>query len=39
MSGLTLGLMSLDLLHLEILQKSGDEITKRYATAIIPLAR
>jgi metal transporter CNNM len=38
-SGLTLGLLSMDLLHLEVLQKGGDEDVKLYASRIIPLAK
>mmetsp|Transcript_38750 Transcript_38750/g.54016 ORF Transcript_38750/g.54016 Transcript_38750/m.54016 type:complete len:404 (-) Transcript_38750:66-1277(-) len=37
MSGLTLGLLSLDPVNLEILKKSGDKETKKYAEGIAPL--
>ncbi|KAJ8426633.1 LOW QUALITY PROTEIN: hypothetical protein Cgig2_020569 [Carnegiea gigantea] len=36
MSGLTLGLMSLGLVELEILQRSGSSIEKKQAAAILP---
>ena len=39
MSGLTLGLLSLDMLDLEIMKKSGDPKLKRYADKIIPLIK
>ncbi len=38
-SGLTLGLLSMDMLHLEVLQKGGDDDSKAYAERIIPLAK
>jgi hypothetical protein len=34
-----MGLMSLDLLNLEILAKSGEEHEQRYAKRIIPLVK
>ncbi|KAJ0052664.1 hypothetical protein Pint_03370 [Pistacia integerrima] len=37
MSGLTLGLMSLGLVDLEILQRSGSSIEKKQAAAILPV--
>ena len=37
MSGLTLGLLSIDPVNLEILKKSGDEQTRKYAHGISPL--
>ncbi|KAJ8426634.1 hypothetical protein Cgig2_020570 [Carnegiea gigantea] len=37
MSGLTLGLMSLGLVELEILQRSGSSIEKKQAAAILPV--
>jgi len=37
MSGLTIGLLSLDPLNLEVLKKSGDEQSKKYANGIAPL--
>lgn len=39
MSGLTLGLMSLSLVDLEILQRSGDSAEKRQAAAILPVVQ
>ena len=39
MSGLTLGLLSLDMLNLEIIRNSGDEKMKKYAEKIIPLIK
>lgn len=37
MSGLTIGLMSLDLMNLHILEQSGTEKQRRYAARIIPV--
>ncbi len=37
MSGLTLGLMSLDVVELEVLRRSGTERQKHYAERIIPV--
>ncbi|GAB2295171.1 DUF21 domain-containing protein At4g14240 [Dionaea muscipula] len=39
MSGLTLGLMSLSLVDLEILQSSGDSSEKKQAAAILPVVK
>ncbi|KAL8162212.1 hypothetical protein V2J09_013701 [Rumex salicifolius] len=39
MSGLTLGLMSLSLVDLEILQRSGDPHEKKQAAAILPVVQ
>ncbi|XAR54632.1 hypothetical protein NMG60_11029856 [Bertholletia excelsa] len=39
MSGLTLGLMSLGLVDLEILQRSGTSIEKKQAAAILPVVQ
>ena len=39
MSGLTLGLMSLGLVELEILQRSGTPNKKKQATAIFPVVQ
>lgn len=39
MSGLTLGLMSLGLVDLEVLQQSGSEEEKKQATKILPVVR
>uniref|UniRef100_A0A6B2L7I0 CNNM transmembrane domain-containing protein n=1 Tax=Arcella intermedia TaxID=1963864 RepID=A0A6B2L7I0_9EUKA len=39
MSGLTMGLMSLDLMNLKILKKSGTAKEKKYAKGIIPLVK
>ncbi len=39
MSGLTLGLMGLDLLDLEVLRRSGSEKEARQASRIIPLIK
>ncbi|KNA11762.1 hypothetical protein SOVF_132090, partial [Spinacia oleracea] len=39
MSGLTLGLMSLSLVDLEILQRSGDSSEKKQAAAILPVVQ
>ncbi len=39
MSGLTIGLLSLDPVNLEILKKSGDETSKKYAKGIAPLIK
>ncbi|KAJ0245205.1 Transcription initiation factor IIE subunit alpha [Hirschfeldia incana] len=39
MSGLTLGLMSLGLVELEILQQSGSSAEKKQATAILPVVK
>jgi len=39
MSGLTMGLMSLDVMHLEILQKSGSKTESARAGRIIPLVK
>ncbi|MCO5585976.1 hypothetical protein L7F22_039912 [Adiantum nelumboides] len=37
MSGLTLGLMSLDLVELEVLQRSGTPTEKKQALAVLPV--
>ncbi len=37
MSGLTMGLMSLDMMNLEILKNSGTDSQRKYASRIIPL--
>lgn len=37
MSGLTLGLMSLDVVDLEILKRSGSPKEQRYAERIVPV--
>lgn len=37
MSGLTLGLMSLDTVELEVLRRSGTEREKRHAERILPV--
>lgn len=39
MSGLTLGLMSMDIVELEVLRRSGSEKEARQAERIIPLLR
>lgn len=39
MSGLTLGLMSLDLVDLEVLQKSGTPADQKYAGKILPVVK
>ncbi|KAK9083962.1 hypothetical protein Scep_030433 [Stephania cephalantha] len=39
MSGLTLGLMSLGLVELEILQRSGTSVEKKQAAAILPVVQ
>jgi len=39
MSGLTLGLLSLDTIHLQILQQSGKPHEKKYAKKILPLLK
>lgn len=39
MSGLTLGLMSLDTVELEVLKRSGTRKEKKYAAGIIPLLK
>lgn len=39
MSGLTLGLMTLDLMDLQILQRGGEEKKSNYAAKIIPLIK
>lgn len=39
MSGLTMGLLSLDLMHLEILSRCGKPHEQKYAKAIIPIVR
>lgn len=39
MSGLTIGLMSIDLMTLEILKNSGTEKERKYATTISPLVQ
>ena len=39
MSGLTMGLMSLDMTNLKIIAKSGDSRTQKYAKRIMPLVR
>ncbi len=39
MSGLTLGLMSLDVVDLQVLIRSGTDKEKRYAAAIEPLVK
>ncbi|KAH9535394.1 hypothetical protein CY35_17G050500 [Sphagnum magellanicum] len=39
MSGLTLGLMSLGLIDLEVLQQSGTEEEKEQATTILPMVK
>jgi metal transporter CNNM len=39
MSGLTIGLLSLDPVNLKILKKSGDETAKKYAKGISPLVK
>jgi hypothetical protein len=39
MSGLTLGLMSLGLMDLEVLQQSGTEEEKKQAAAILPVVK
>lgn len=39
MSGLTLGLMTLDLIDLQILQRGGEERKSSYASKIIPLIK
>ena len=39
MSGLTMGLMSLDMTNLKIIAKSGDVKTQKYAKRIMPLVR
>lgn len=37
MSGLTLGLMSMDLVELEVLKRSGTDTERMYAAAITPI--
>jgi metal transporter CNNM len=37
MSGLTMGLMSLDMTNLKIIAKSGDPVAQKHAERIIPL--
>ena len=39
MSGLTIGLLSLDILSLEVLKKSGKPIERKYASRIITLVK
>lgn len=39
MSGLTLGLMSLDLVELEVLQRSGTPVEQKQAAAILPVVK
>ncbi len=39
MSGLTLGLMSLDSVDLEVLKRSGTELEKKHAERIIPVVK
>ncbi|CAI7910708.1 unnamed protein product [Closterium sp. NIES-54] len=39
MSGLTLGLMSLGLVDLEVLQQSGSELDKKHAARILPVMK
>jgi hypothetical protein len=39
MSGLTMGLMSLDILNLEVLLKSGTKTQRKYAERIMPLVK
>lgn len=39
MSGLTLGLMSLDAVDLEVLKRSGTPTEQRYAAAIMPIVK
>ncbi len=39
MSGLTLGLMSLDNVDLEVLKRSGTPTEKAYASKIMPVGR
>jgi len=39
MSGLTIGLMSLDLMTLEIMKNGGNEKSKKYAEKIIPIVK
>ena len=39
MSGLTMGLLSLDMTNLKIIAKSGDAKTQKYAKRIMPLVR
>lgn len=39
MSGLTIGLMSIDLMNLEILKNSGSDKERKYAAKIVPLVK
>jgi hypothetical protein len=39
LSGLTLGFMSMDVLELEVLRRSGSEVERRQADAVIPLVK
>lgn len=39
MSGLTMGLMSMDMTNLKIVARSGDSVQKKYAKKIMPLVR
>ena len=39
LSGLTLGFMSMDVLELEVLRRSGSEQEARQAAAVIPLVK
>ncbi len=39
MSGLTLGLMSMDIVELEVLRRSGSELEARQAGNIIPVVK
>ncbi len=39
MSGLTLGLMSMDIVELEVLRRSGSDVEARQAANIIPVVK